>query len=659
MTKLPQVLVNVRDVDRAAVGTHPALAAAVAAAEARLGDTGRVLLRPSGTEPLVRVMVEAPTDAEARDVAEELAAVVRPGDPADGRRARAGGRRRGRLPLWPMCGIVGYVGQQQAVRRRGRRAGAWSTAATTPPASPSWPTARSRCARRRASWPTCEKLLADRPDCRRPRPGSGTPAGPPTAAPTDRNAHPHLDEAAQVAVVHNGIIENFAALRAGARRRGVELTLGHRHRGRRAPAGSPRSPTPGDLAEAMRAVCRRLEGAFTLVAVNADEPGRRRRRPPQLPAGRRRRRRARTSSASDVAAFIEHTRDAVELGQDQVVELRADDVTVTDFDGQPGRGHASSTSTGTPSAAEKGGYDYFMLKEIAEQPKAVADTLLGRIDADGRCSSTSCGCPTRSCARSTRSSSSPAAPPTTPGWSPSTRSSTGRRIPVEVELASEFRYRDPVLTRRHAGHRDLAVRRDHGHADGGAARPRAEGPGAGDLQHQRLDDPARVRRGALHPRRPGDRRRLDQGVPHPDRRRATWSALYLAQVRGTKYGDEVAAHRQRAGGDAGSRSTACWTPSSRCARWPASSPSAEPVLFLGRHVGYPVALEGALKLKELAYMHAEGFAAGELKHGPIALIEEGLPVIVVVPSPQGRGGAARQDRLQHPGDPGPRRASPS
>ena len=131
--------------------------------------------------------------------------------------------------------------------------------------------------------------------------------------------------------------------------------------------------------------------------------------------------------------------------------------------------------------------------------------------------------------------------------------------------------------------------------------------------------------------------------------------LYLAQVRGTKFGDEIAAVVRRARADARPRRSGCSTTPSAVYALARELADARSVLFLGRHAGYPVALEGALKLKELAYIHAEGFAAGELKHGPIALIEDGLPVFCVVP-PAGPRPAARQDGQRHPGGPGPRRA---
>ena len=157
-----------------------------------------------------------------------------------------------------------------------------------------------------------------------------------------------------------------------------------------------------------------------------------------------------------------------------------------------------------------------------------------------------------------------------------------------------------------------------------------------DLQRQRLDHPARVRRRPLHARGPGGRGRVDEGVPHPDRRLLSRRALPRAGARHqVRRRDRRDRRRPRAMPERSPRSS---TPHGAGARArPRRSSTRDTMLFLGRHVGYPVALEGALKLKELAYIHAEGFAAGELKHGPIALIDEGTPVVVIVPSPRSRG----------------------
>ncbi|OKJ72473.1 glutamine amidotransferase [Streptomyces sp. CB01883] len=449
--------------------------------------------------------------------------------------------------------------------------------------------------------------------------------------PTDANAHPHLDNAGRVAVVHNGIIENFAVLRAELAERGHELTsetdtevVAH--------LLAEEFSGAADLAEAMRLVCRRLEGAFTLVAVHADEPdvvvGARRNSPLVVGVGE-----GEAFLASDVAAFIAHTRSAIELGQDQVVELRRDGVTVTGFDGRPAETRSYHVDWDA-SAAEKGGYDYFMLKEIAEQPKAVADTLLGRIDPSGsltldevRISPSelreldkvvivACG---------TAFHAGLIAKYAIEHWT---------RIPCEVELASEFRYRDPILDGQSLV---IAISQSGETMDTLMALRHAREQGSKVLAICNTNGSTIPRESdAVLYTHAGPEVAVASTKAFMTQLVACYLvALYLGQVRGTKWGDEIQAvirDLSRISEDV-ERVLETMEPVRALAR---TLSTKNTVLFLGRHVGYPVALEGALKLKELAYMHAEGFAAGELKHGPIALIEEDLPVVVVVPSPRGR-----------------------
>ncbi|XVS63897.1 glutamine--fructose-6-phosphate transaminase (isomerizing) [Actinosynnema sp. CA-299493] len=452
-------------------------------------------------------------------------------------------------------------------------------------------------------------------------------------APVDRNSHPHCDATGRVAVVHNGIIENFAALRAELEAVGIEMasdtdTETTAHLIARA---YDEGDTKGDLVASVRTVVRRLEGAFTLVVTHADHPdvvvAARRSSPLVVGVGE-----GETFVASDVSAFIEHTREAVELGQDQVVVIDRDGYRVTDFDG--GAAHAKPfTVNWDLSAAEKGGHEYFMLKEIEEQPEALANTLRGhfrdgRIVLDEQRLSdqdlrdvdkvfvVACG---------SAYHSGLVAKYAIEHWT---------RLPVEVELASEFRYRDPVLDRDTLV---VAVSQSGETADTLEA-----------VRHARSQK-ARVlavcnTNGAQIPRESDavlyTHAGPEIGVASTKAFLAQIAANYLvglalAQARGTKYPDEVAQefHQLEAMPDAVRKVLGTIEQVRALGRELADSKA---VLFLGRHVGYPVALEGALKLKELAYMHAEGFAAGELKHGPIALIEEGLPVVVVMPSPKGR-----------------------
>jgi glucosamine--fructose-6-phosphate aminotransferase (isomerizing) len=451
--------------------------------------------------------------------------------------------------------------------------------------------------------------------------------------PTDRNAHPHRDAAGKFAVVHNGIIENFAALRHELEADGVEFAsdtdsevavhlVAQAYR---------QGPTAGDFEASVLAVLRRLEGHFTLVFAHADDPGTiiaaRRSTPLVVGIGD-----GEMFLGSDVAAFIEFTREAVELGQDQAVVITADGYRITDFAGRDDAENARVFHIDWDlSAAEKGGYDYFMLKEIAEQPAAVADTLLGHF-VDGRIVLdeqrlsdqelrevdkvfiVACG---------TAFHSGLLAKYAIEHWT---------RLPVEVELASEFRYRDPVLDR---GTLVIAISQSGETADTLEAVRHAKSQKAKVLAICNTN-------GSQIPREADavlyTRAGPEIGVAATKTFLAQIAANYLvglalAQARGTKYPDEVEHEYHELESMPGqvSRVLEHLKPITELGQRFASSPT---VLFLGRHVGYPVALEGALKLKELAYMHAEGFAAGELKHGPIALIEDGLPVIVVMPSPK-------------------------
>ncbi|MFP5334277.1 MAG: glutamine--fructose-6-phosphate transaminase (isomerizing) [Actinomycetes bacterium] len=451
-------------------------------------------------------------------------------------------------------------------------------------------------------------------------------------APTDENAHPHHGgDDGRVAVIHNGIIENFARLKAelvddGAQFASETDTEVAAHLLARA------YDATGDLSEAMRQVCRRLEGAFTLLAVHADAPGTvvgaRRNSPLVVGLGE-----DANYLGSDVAAFIAHTREAIELGQDQVVTITPDSVEITGFDGAPAEGKRYHVDWDA-AAAEKGGYPSFMAKEINEQPHAVADTLLGRTDAEGnlvldelrvdesvlravdKIVVVACG---------TASYAGQVAKYAIEHWC---------RIPTEVELAHEFRYRDPVVNAKTLV---VAISQSGETMDTIMAVRHAREQGARVIAicNTHGSTIPRESDGVLYTHA-GPEVAVASTKAFLAQITATYLlGLYLAQLRGNKYRDEV---REILGQlqlmpEKIQKVLDGLDHVRQIARWMADTQS---VLFLGRHVGFPVAMEGALKLKELAYIHAEGFAAGELKHGPIALIEPGQPVFVVVPSPRGR-----------------------
>ncbi|WP_328562207.1 glutamine--fructose-6-phosphate transaminase (isomerizing) [Streptomyces coelicoflavus] len=529
-----------------------------------------------------------------------------------------------------MCGIVGYVGPQSALdvvmaglKRLEYRG--YDSAGVAVLADGGLATAK-----RAGKLVNLDKELSEHP-----LPAAATGIGHTRWAthggPTDANAHPHLDNAGRVAVVHNGIIENFAPLRAELAERGHALpsetdTEVVAHLLAEEYSGCT------DLAEAMRLVCRRLEGAFTLVAVHADAPdvvvGARRNSPLVVGVGE-----GEYFLASDVAAFIAHTRDAVELGQDQVVELRRDGVRVTGFDGTPADVRSYHVDWDA-SAAEKAGYASFMLKEIAEQPKAVADTLLGRIDGSGTLSLDEVRIPPGVLREVDKVVVVACGTAFHAGLIAKYAIEHWTRIPCEVELASEFRYRDPILDQQTLV---VAISQSGETMDTLMALRHAREQGARVLAICNTNGSTIPRESdAVLYTHAGPEVAVASTKAFLTQLVACYLvALYLGQVRGTKYGDEIRDVVRDLSGISGAveRVLATMDPVRELAR---SLAHKNTVLFLGRHVGHPVALEGALKLKELAYMHAEGFAAGELKHGPIALIEEDLPVVVVVPSPRGR-----------------------
>ncbi|MDO7868718.1 glutamine--fructose-6-phosphate transaminase (isomerizing) [Nocardioides jiangxiensis] len=528
-----------------------------------------------------------------------------------------------------MCGIVGYVGSKQAqgvviegLRRLEYRGYDSAGVALVHDGAIASDKKSGKLA-------NLEKAIAEHP-----LPPSTTGIGHTRwathGAPTDRNAHPHLGQAQRLALVHNGIIENFAEIRAQLEAEGHEL-LSETDTEVAAHLIERELDKGVDLTAAMQAACRQMEGAFTLVAIDAQDPDRvvaaRLNSPLVVGLGE-----GENFLGSDVAAFIEHTRDALELGQAQVVTLTRDGVSVTSFDGQPAEGTPFHVDWDL-SAAEKDGHDWFMRKEIFEQPSAVANSLLGRRNASGRLQLDevrlsdeelrdidkviviACG---------TSFYAGMVAKYAIEHWC---------RIPVEVELASEFRYRDPILTRE-----TLVVAISQ------------SGETADTLQAIRHARTQRSKVLAICNSNGSTIPRESDAVIYthagPEIGVASTKGfltqlvacyllgLYLAQVKGTRYNDEIAlvmdqleqmpAHIETVLG----QSERVY----ELAREFVGTPS---VLFLGRHAGYPVALEGALKLKELAYIHAEGFAAGELKHGPIALVDDGLPIWCVVP-PRGR-----------------------
>ncbi len=448
--------------------------------------------------------------------------------------------------------------------------------------------------------------------------------------PTDRNAHPHLGDDGKLALIHNGIIENFSALKDELLDEGHTFTsetdtevaavlLGSEYR------------KAGDLLTAFRAVVGRLHGAFTLLAVHEDEPGlvvgARRNSPLVVGLGD-----GEQFLGSDVAAFVEYTRRALAIGQDQIVAIRPEGIELTDFAGNPVEGEEYEVAWDA-SAAEKGGWSSFMAKEISEEPEALEQTLLGRVHdglvvldeiADGFDDAV-----LRAVDRIVILGAGTAA---YSGMLGKYAIEKWAGVPVEVDLAHEFRYRDPVL-----GPNTLVVSISQSGEtmDTLMAVKYASERGARTLSICNTQGATIARESdAVLYTRAGP----EVAVASTKAFTAQVVALYLfglhlGRVRGVLSDEDSHAHVAELQA-LPAKLQEVLLQGDQVREMARQMSDTRSVLFLGRHVGYPVALEGALKLKELAYIHAEGFAAGELKHGPIALIEPGQRVFVIVPSPR-------------------------
>lgn len=528
-----------------------------------------------------------------------------------------------------MCGIVGYVGPQSAqdtvidgLRRLEYRGYDSAGVAVVSEGS-------LTVEKRAGKLANLEKLLGESP-MPAAEVGIGHTRWATHGPPNDVNAHPHTGAGHRVALVHNGIIENFLDLRARLEADDHEL-LSDTDTEIVAQLLELQVQSGEDLTTAMQRVCQKLDGAFTLVAIDAEEPGKvvaaRRNSPLVVGLGE-----GENFLGSDVAAFIEHTREALELGQDQIVVMTRDAVEVTDFWGRPVEARRFHVDWDL-SSAEKDGHDWFMRKEIFEQPRAVADSLIGRRTPSGQLQLDemrladeelrdvdkiiiiACG---------TSFYAGMVAKYAIEHWT---------RTPVEVELASEFRYRDPIID---ATTLIVAISQSGETADTLQAIRHARSQRAKVLAICNTNGSSIPRESdAVIYTHAGPEIGVASTKGFLTQLVACYLlALYIAQVKGTRFGDEIDEIMRHLEAMPDHIETVLGT-AEQVYGLAADHATTRSVLFLGRHAGYPVALEGALKLKELAYLHAEGFAAGELKHGPIALVEDGLPVLCVVP-PKGR-----------------------
>jgi glucosamine--fructose-6-phosphate aminotransferase (isomerizing) len=442
--------------------------------------------------------------------------------------------------------------------------------------------------------------------------------------PTPENAHPHLDCTGRLALIHNGIIENHAALRADLLADGHIMTsatdtevMAHLIEGHLKSGLS--------LTEATRATLRVVRGAFSIAVIHADEPD-------TIVAARR-------STplvlglegevaflASDIPALLGHTRQLFVLADDEVAVLTPGSITVTTLDGALVSPH-QLTITWDLEAAQKDGYEDFMSKEMHEQPQAVANTLLDRRGPAGelvldemrlgpedlaqidKVFIVACGSSYHSAL---------VAKYAIEQWV---------KLPTEVDIASEFRYRDPVLTERTLC---VGVSQSGETLDTSEAMREASRLGAKVLVVSNVVDSSMAREadGVLY-----TRAGPEVGVASTKCHLAQIAALEilgltLAQIHGTLTPAEITAVLDEMDRLPDLISTAL-SRAQDVDDVAGKLTDARDFFFLGRHVGFPMALEGALKLKELAYLRAEGYPAGELKHGPIALIEEGTVVVAI------------------------------
>ena len=443
--------------------------------------------------------------------------------------------------------------------------------------------------------------------------------------PSDRNAHPHTDAGGELVVVHNGIFENYASLKAELMAQGHEFgsdtdteVVAHL-------IGDLLLTTGGDLPGAVRAALTRVEGAFAIAVVDQRHPdiivGAKREAP--LVLGHLD---GASMLSSDVTGLVAHTRDVEALLDDQLAVLTPEGITVIDLDGRPAQGHRFSVDWDV-AAAEKAGYPHFMLKEIHEQPEAVRGTLLGRTDAEGaivldevrgdpddlrhvdKVYVVACG---------TSYHAGMVAKYAIEHWA---------RTPVEVEIASEFRYRDPILDQHTLV---VAISQSGETADTIAAAAHAADQRAKVVAITNVvgSTLARAADAVLYTRAGPEIAVASTKAFTTQIIALDVLALWLAQLKRALFPEECRDQLARLEAlPALIEQVLQQEP--QIADLAGRFADAGYVMFVGRHVGLPIALEGALKLKEISYLHAEGFAAGEMKHGPIALIDAGGPVVAL------------------------------
>ncbi len=443
--------------------------------------------------------------------------------------------------------------------------------------------------------------------------------------PSEENAHPHRDCSGRLVIVHNGIIENYRTLKEGLIHGGHQLAS---ETDTEVIAHVIEESYEGDLHEAVRKSLVRIEGVYALVALHADEPGRLvvARHGPPLVVGFGS---GEMFVASDIPAVLHRTRDFVYLDDGEIGVVTSDGVTITDSKGQP-VDHHTVTISWDPVSAEKGGYKHFMQKEIHEQPQALADTLRGRFfDSDGQVSLDDLEltdsfvrdidrCVILACGTSWHA-----------GLVGQFLIEALAGIPTTVDYGSEFRYRDPIVGDRSLA---LAITQSGETADTLAAIRECRTKGAGILSICNVVGSMVTREsdGVLYTHAGPEIGVASTKAFTTQLICLVLLAMFLGRRRGTidaSRSQEIMDHLAALPG----KVEAILDQETVIEELASQFYTYSNFLYLGRGVHYPIALEGALKLKEISYIHAEGYPAGEMKHGPIALIDETMPVVFLAP----------------------------
>jgi glucosamine--fructose-6-phosphate aminotransferase (isomerizing) len=448
--------------------------------------------------------------------------------------------------------------------------------------------------------------------------------------PTEENAHPHRDCSGRIVVVHNGIVENYLSLKKKLIEEGHKFTtetdteiIAHLIEKYYLKTGNGHRPS---LEEAVRKAVKELSGVFALVVISIDEPNKivaaRNGPPAVIGLGK-----DEYFVASDVPAILNHTRDLFFLADGDLAVITQQGVSLSDFDGNPVERQVQHVMW-DPIMAEKGGFKHFMLKEIYEQPRTVRDTTLGRVSQDsGRVFLDEMQVSKDEFQRLAKINIAACGTSWHAALAGKFMIETMARVPVEVDYASEWRYRDPILSHQTM---TMLISQSGETADTIAAQREAKAKGSKTLAICNVVGSMITREaaGTIYTHA-GPEIGVASTKAFTGQLTALYLfALYLAEVRGTRSPDQAKAAVQELMRIPG-KLEQILTHDQACDELAKTYIRAHDFLFLGRGIHYPIALEGALKLKEISYIHAEGYPAGEMKHGPNALIDESLPVVIV------------------------------